>query len=102
MQLYVLVDHNTFSAAQILTVVLKDAGFAKIVGQYSSNSPSFYGNALAVQMENSRIMYQVSSEKLERPDKTKLDEEFLQPDIWVPYVEDALQIALEDMRTPSA
>ena len=102
MQLYVLVDHNTFSAAQILTVVLKDAGFAKIVGQYSSNSPSFYGNALSFQMENSTIMYQVSSEKLERPDKTKLDEEFLQPDIWVPYGEDALQVALEDMRTPSA
>jgi len=93
-QLLVLSDEWTFSSANMLCVWVQDGKLGQIIGQGSSNCPSSYGDILGFGLPNSGLKGQISFKRFLRPD-ANADQKQLQPDIPLPYGEDALAYALE-------
>ncbi|SHJ39160.1 C-terminal processing protease CtpA/Prc, contains a PDZ domain [Clostridium cavendishii DSM 21758] len=98
-KLYVLMNENTFSSAQWMATWVKDGKLGTLVGQPCSNMPSSFGDALDFQLKNSKLEGQISHKKFLRPDKSKNDERVLEPDIKVDYSEDALNKALDTIKS---
>ncbi|MBU5455400.1 S41 family peptidase [Caproiciproducens sp. MSJ-32] len=96
--LYLLTNENTFSSAQMFAVFVRDGNLGTIIGRASSNSPSSYGDIIQFQLENSKLIGQVSHKKWIRPDISKEDEKVLEPDIYVDYGEDLLERALKEIK----
>lgn len=94
-QLYVLINEETFSSAHMLAVWVRDGNLGTIVGRPSSNSPSHFGDVLYFQLNNSKIIGQISHKKWTRPDRTKNNEKELKPDIYVEEDENIVEKALE-------
>lgn len=92
-QLVVLTNENTFSAATILGVYVQDGKLGTIIGSPSSNSPNCYCSVVDYEMKNSKINVAISTNRLERPDKNA-DPDVLVPDMEVPEQEDALEFAI--------
>lgn len=95
--LYVLTDEFTFSAAQLLAVIVKDGNLGKIVGRPSGNNTLIYGDVEPIQLPNSRIIIYISTGKWLRPDKSKRNEMILFPDIYVPKNKSILDMAIKDI-----
>ncbi|MDV4152085.1 S41 family peptidase [Clostridium sp. AL.422] len=95
--LYVLTNEATFSSAQMLCVWVSDGNLGTLVGRPSSNMPSSYGDVLTYQLKNSKLIGQVSHKKWTRPDISKDSEPILEPDIYVEYGDDILEVALKDI-----
>lgn len=92
-QLIVLSDRHTFSAATMLCTYVKDGKLGKIVGEPSFNQPNAYGDFINVTLEHSKIEMYVSHKQLIRPDDANTDN-MLIPDVEV-YAEDAYEKAVE-------
>lgn len=92
-QLIVLSDRHTFSAATMLCTYVKDGKLGKIVGEPSFNQPNAYGDFINVTLEDSKIEMYVSYKQLIRPDDANTDN-MLIPDVEV-YAEDAYEKAVE-------
>jgi hypothetical protein len=59
---YLITDHNTFSAGSIFTEMFKFYNMGKVIGQPTGNLYSFNGFALAnFTLPNSNLTYQISS-----------------------------------------
>lgn len=96
--LSILTNDITFSSATMLGVWVQDGKLGNIIGQPSSNSPTSYGDMLGVRLPISGIELPISYKKFLRPD-SKADPTTLHPDILVSLNEDALEIALEHLRS---
>lgn len=92
-QLIVLSDRHTFSAATILCTYVRDGKLGKIVGEPSFNQPNAYGDFINVTLEHSKIEMYVSHKQLIRPDDANTDN-MLIPDVEV-YAEDAYEKSVE-------
>ncbi len=92
--LYVLVNRNTFSSANMLAVWVQDGKLGKIAGQSPANAPSSYGDILYFKLKNSGLFGTVSHKKWTRPDTAKDEQTELIPDIPVPEDGDALAAVL--------
>lgn len=92
-QLLVLTNVNTFSAAMLLPVCVQDGGLGLIVGQPPRNAPTSYGSRLDIILPYSKLPIGVSFVKWYRPDKNA-DQDTLIPDISIPLFEDILTSAL--------
>jgi len=95
--LYVLTNETTFSSAQMLAVWVSDGELGTLIGRPSSNMPSCFGDILQFQLQNSKIVGQISHKKWTRPDKSKDNERVLEPDIYVEYDDDLLEKALKEI-----
>lgn len=82
----------------MFAVFVRDGNLGTIIGRASSNSPSSYGDIIQFQLENSKLIGQVSHKKWIRPDISKEDEKVLEPDIYVDYGEDLLERALKEIK----
>ena len=92
-QLIVLSDRHTFSAATMLCTYVRDGKLGKIVGEPSFNQPNAYGDFINVTLEHSKIEMYVSHKQLIRPDEANTDN-MLIPDVEV-YAEDAYEKSVE-------
>lgn len=92
-QLIVLSDRHTFSAATMLCTYVRDGKLGKIVGEPSFNQPNAYGDFINVTLEHSKIEMYVSHKQLIRPDDANTDN-MLIPDVEV-YAEDAYEKSVE-------
>ncbi|MEW9125075.1 MAG: S41 family peptidase, partial [Thermotaleaceae bacterium] len=97
--LYVIINEQTFSSAQWLATWVKDGNLGTIVGRPSSNMPSSFGDVLQFQLPNSKLEGQISYKKWTRPDKTRDRERMLEPDIYVNYSQDPLDVIAESGRS---
>ncbi len=91
--LCVLVNDGTFSSAGMLAVWTQDGGLGQIVGYPSANAPSSYGDILSCTLPNTGVSVVISHKQFLRPDENA-DQTTLVPDVFVPYGEDALPVAL--------
>jgi len=93
-QLAVLTNEKTFSAATMLATYVKDGKLGTIIGRISSNAPSFSADTVYYTMKQSKIVVSISTSILLRPD-TKADQTMLVPDIMTEPGEDSLQRAIK-------
>lgn len=94
-ELYVLMNENSFSSAQWLATIVSDGELGTLVGKPSRNTPSSYGNAIPFKLDNTNIQGQMSFTKWLRPDENKDDVKVLEPHIKIEDGEDALEKTLE-------
>ncbi|MFA6730461.1 MAG: S41 family peptidase [Eubacteriales bacterium] len=92
--LLVLVNTKSFSAAKMLGVWVQDGNLGKIVGQISRNKPNSYGDPIVLKLPFSNFGFSVSHKQFRRPD-TRNNPDCLVPDIEVPFGEDILSPALQ-------
>ncbi|HAS39885.1 MAG TPA: hypothetical protein DCS93_05370 [Microscillaceae bacterium] len=94
-KVFLLTDHQTFSAGSIFAAMFQDYQMGTIVGQPTGSLSSFYADPMMwYGLPHSKIRFQVSASFIVRPNGSqKL--ETVQPDVWVPQGKDALEVVLE-------
>jgi hypothetical protein len=92
--LVILTNENTYSAAMLLGVNVQDGSLGTIIGQSSSNAPNNYGDILNYTLPDSKIKVSISCKRFLRPNENA-DPNSLIPDIITGYKEYALKVALE-------
>lgn len=80
-KVYVITSPQTFSAAQILATTIADNKLATIIGRPTGNKPTTQSAASAFKLPNTKKIISLSYLYLERPDKTKNQDNALYPDI---------------------
>lgn len=93
-ELVVLMNEWTYSAAALLTVYVKDGNLGTIIGRPCANAPTRYGSALSYKLPSSKIDLTISFKKFLRPD-TKANPKILLPDIVTEYNTDSLNTAID-------
>ena len=81
--IYVLTSARTFSAANMLAVVIKDNNIGTIIGEPTGNQPTGYTDILIFKLPQTGLEFCVSFKKVFRPDQEKNSENALMPDILV-------------------
>ena len=89
----VLTNNGTYSAATVAASLIQDGGLGIIVGEPSTNAPSFFANEQASILPRIGVSVNISRSMMLRPD-TSADQTTLWPDIPVDS-DDALEAALE-------
>ena len=82
-QIVFVMGSNTFSSAGILLTHARDNHFGTIIGTTSTFGPSHYGNTLPFRLPNMAVYGSISCQFFTRPDESKSDEPYMQPDIEV-------------------
>jgi len=77
---YVMIGPKTFSAGQYLATTLADNKLAKLVGTPSGNKPTCQTGASLLKLPNTKKIITMSYTFGERPDKSKNNEDSLNPD----------------------
>ena len=72
---------DTFSSATLLLTTARDNGIGKIVGEPSGGRPSHYGDILFCTLPNTLITATVSHKHFIRPNRAKVECEYLLPDV---------------------
>ena len=78
-----LQDEKTYSAAADIIIMAKDNGIGKVIGPKGCYLTSNYSSALTWQLPNTGISGMVSHRTCFRPDRDKLNEKELVPDVLV-------------------
>ena len=94
-KVFLLTDHQTFSAGSIFVAMFQDHQMGTVVGQPTGSLSSFYADPIMwYRLPHSKIRFQVSASFIVRPNGSqKL--ETVQPDVLVPNGKDALKVVLE-------
>jgi hypothetical protein len=82
-QIVFVMGPKTFSSAGILLTHARDNHFGTIIGTTSTFGPSHYGNTLPFRLPNTAVYGSISCQFFTRPDDSKTDEAYMQPDIEV-------------------
>ena len=82
-QIVFVMGPRTFSSAGILLTLARDNHFGTIIGTTSTFGPSHYGHTLPFRLPNTTVYGNISFQYFERPDKSKSDEPYMQPDVEV-------------------
>ena len=82
-QVVFVMGTKTFSSAGNLITIARDNHIGTIIGTTSTFGPSHYGNVLPFRLPNTDVYGSISSQFFVRPDESKSDELFMQPDIEV-------------------
>lgn len=77
-------SRESFSSASLLLTTARDNGIGCIVGERSGGRPSHYGDILYCTLPNTGTIATVSHKRFIRPDHAKVDDEYLEPNIFVP------------------
>jgi len=90
----VLVNANTYSSAMWFGVWVQDGGFGNVIGEYSRNAPTSFGNTAGEAfLPESQIHVSISTARWLRPD-IEANQNMLVPDI-LAASEDALDVAID-------
>ena len=84
-KVYFLQGRNTFSAATDLALFVHDNNLFTTIGEPSSQKPCSYGDILFFELPNTKLHGGVSYKYFTRPDKSKCDEDYLYPNVNIPY-----------------
>ena len=82
-QVVFVMGPKTFSSAGNLLTHARDNHFGTIIGTTSTFGPSHYGNILSFRLPNTVVYGSVSCQFFARPDESKTDDPYMQPDIEV-------------------
>ena len=82
-QVVFVMGQQTFSSAGVLLTHARDNHLGTIIGTTSTFGPSHYGNVLPFRLPNTAVYGIISIKYFERPDKSKSDEPYMQPDVEV-------------------
>ena len=82
---FFLQNERTYSAASDIIVMARDNGIGKVVGTKGCYQTSNYSSALSWKLPNTGITGMVSHRACFRPDRTKLGELELLPDVLITY-----------------
>lgn len=74
---------DTYSSATLLLTTARDNGIGKIVGEPSGGRPSHYGDILFCTLPNTLITATVSHKHFIRPNRAKVECEYLTPDVLI-------------------
>ncbi|HEX3078751.1 MAG TPA: S41 family peptidase, partial [Lachnospiraceae bacterium] len=91
--LVVLTNEYTFSAATMLGVFVQDGKLGTIIRRPSINAPSCFSDVVQYETKNSKTPISISYLKLDRPD-TKADPDTLIPDMVTEVGKDSLEQAI--------
>ncbi|MEL1241179.1 S41 family peptidase [Flavobacterium flavipallidum] len=80
-KVYVIIGPQTFSAGQVLATTIADNKLATIIGKPTGNKPTTQTAASAFKLPNTKKIISLSYLYMERPDKTKNQENALYPDV---------------------
>jgi hypothetical protein len=83
-ELFVLTGPATFSSGNWFATVMKDNGFAQLVGEPTGNAPSSFGDVLSFTLPESGTSYTLSFKRWYRPDQARDPATTLAPDHAVP------------------
>jgi len=83
-RIYCNVGNDTFSAARMFAVLLKDNGLAVITGEPTGGKPSSCGAPVKLKTSMGQMKYRVSTRRFYRPDPHLDEEDTLMPEIAVP------------------
>lgn len=72
---------DTYSSATLLLTTARDNGIGKIIGEPSGGRPSHYGDILFCTLPNTLITATVSHKHFIRPNRAKVECEYLLPDV---------------------
>ena len=72
---------RTFSSAAMLITLARDNHIGTIIGTTSTFGPSHYGEVLSFRFPNTEVFGGISCKYFARPDESKSEEAFMQPDI---------------------
>lgn len=94
---YLITDHNTFSAGSIFAEMFKHYNMGRIIGQPTGNLYSFNGFALAnFTLPNSKLSYQVSSVyNVANNEEEGMNS--VEPDIIIDIEKDPLEYIIENL-----
>ncbi|MFK8105322.1 MAG: S41 family peptidase [Saprospiraceae bacterium] len=84
-KVYVLIGEMTFSAAQILATTMYDNGIGTFVGTPTGNQPSCQTGFTMVKLPHTKKIVNLSLAYMERPDKSKNEEDALFPHVETPF-----------------
>ena len=101
LNIYTLVDEETFSDAQRFAVNLRDANATIVIGRPSRQRTNIFGNIVYFELTNSGIDGAMATSFSIRVDETKVNEPILQPDVYVNKTEDIVQAAVDYIRKQS-
>ncbi len=93
--IYTLVDEETFSDAQRFAVSLRDANATIVIGRPSRQRTSIFGDTVYFELANSGIDGRITSCINIRLNEEKVEESILQPDVYVNKTEDIVQVAVD-------
>ena len=93
--IYILMNEESFSLAQTFAIRLSDSNAATIIGRPSRQGTSFFCNPIYFELNYSGIDGRVTSGITIRPDEEKVEEPILQPDVYVNKTEDIVQVAVD-------
>ena len=82
-QVVFVMGQRTFSSAGNLLTYARDNHFGTIIGTTSTFGPSHYGHILPFRLPNTEVYGSISCQLFVRPDESKTDEPYMQPDIKV-------------------
>ena len=74
---------DTYSSATLLLTTARDNGIGKIVGEPSGGRPSHYGDILFCILPNTTTTVTVSHKHFIRPNRAKVECEYLTPDVLI-------------------
>ena len=72
-KLFALTSKKTFSSAAMFAVTLLDNNLAEIIGEIPGNMPASYGDILAFQTPNAKLLFTISFKYFGRIDGTKAE-----------------------------
>lgn len=78
--IYIIIDHKTFSAATYFSVLIRDYQLGTIIGQPTGGKPVSYGNLQEYCLPNSKLSYTISNKFIRRPDTSRNEKIALFPD----------------------
>ena len=80
-KVYLIIGPQTFSAGQVLATTIADNHLATVVGKPLGNKPTTQTAGSAFKLPNTKKIISMSFAYMERPDKTKNEENSLFPDV---------------------
>jgi len=80
-KVYLIISPQTFSAGQVLATTMADNHLAVVIGKPLGNKPSTQTASSAFKLPNTKKIISLSYVYMERPDKTKNEENSLFPDV---------------------
>ena len=80
-QVVFVMGKKTYSSAGILITYARDNHVGTIIGTTSTFGPSHYGEVLPYRLPNTDVIGGISCKYFARPDESKSEEPFMQPDI---------------------
>lgn len=90
--LKILVNRESFSAATMAGIIAQDGNLGKVIGEISANAPNCTSSVLYYKLSKTRLSYAIAYEKLMRPDDGANKNELI-PDILLTPDQDAMEYA---------